>query len=297
MKERIGYWGQVLRVYSLPASMVPVVLGNVYAFAKTGNFHLSIFIAMALASALIHLSTNLFNDYYDYKRGLDTEDSVSLGGGIVHHGVSPTSVFRLAIAMDILAVLLGVYLCMQSSWTLALWGLLFLAIGYCYTGGPIPIAYLPIGECMSGLSMGAGITCIAYYVQTGVFTWDALAIAIPMVLLIGLIMATNNVSDRIGDAENGRRTLPILLGHRRAMWIVACSFAVVYLWPIVLVLYYHYTPLLLLPLISVNSAVRIVKILWPEGKTAMEMKSAVAITAQLVLIYGVLYIIGILFAV
>ncbi len=297
MKSVIGYWWRVLRVYSLPASMIPVLLGNAYAFAKTGELNLIVFAAMALASALIHMSTNLFNDYYDYKRGLDTEESVTLGGGIVHDGASPEQIFRLAVGMDIAAVLLGVYLCMQSSLTLALWGLLFLIIGYCYTGGPIPIAYLPIGECMSGLCMGAGITCIAYYVQTGVFTWDSLMVAVPLILLIGLIMATNNIRDRVGDAKNGRKTIPILLGHNLAVKIAACSFVAVYLWPVVLMIHYHWLPFVLLPIITVKSAVTVIKIIWQEGQEPMEMMPAVQTAAQLVFSYGALYILGLLLAV
>lgn len=297
MKEYIGYWWRVLRVYSLPASMMPVLLGNAYAFAKYGKLNLLVFLAMAAASALIHMSTNLFNDYYDYKRGLDTEESVTLGGGIVHDGASPKQIFNLAIAMDVVAVLLGVYLCIKSSWVLALWGLLFLAIGYLYTGGPIPIAYLPIGECMSGMCMGAGITCIACYVQTGSFTWDSMMVAVPMILLIGLIMATNNIRDRVGDAKNGRRTIPILLGHNTAVRLALISFILVYVWPFVLMVKYHWLPFVLLPIITVKSAVTVVKIIWQEGKEPMEMMPAVQTTAQLVFSYGALYLVGLLLAV
>lgn len=297
MKEHFIYWWKVLRLYSLPASMVPMLIGNAYAFAKTGEFNILIFLAMAFASAFIHLSTNLFNDYYDYKKGLDTEDSVTLGGGIVHEGASPKQIFLLAIAMDVVAVLLGVYLCIKTSWILALWGLLFLAIGYLYTGGPFPIAYMPIGECMSGLCMGAGITCISYYVQTGVFSWDIMMVSLPIILLIGLIMASNNVRDRVGDKESGRHTIPIILGHNIAVRLIALSFIIVYLWPLVLMFTYHWGWLILLPILSFRQAIKVVKILWQPGKTPMEMMPAVQITAQLNLIYGVLYIIGILLAV
>ena len=52
---------------------------------------------MLLASILIQISTNLFNEYYDYKRGLDNEESVGIGGGIVRDGIKPKTIMQLAL--------------------------------------------------------------------------------------------------------------------------------------------------------------------------------------------------------
>lgn len=297
MNNIASRWGRVLRISTLPASLIPVLLGTVYAYTETGVWNPAVFLAMATASALIQISTNLFNDYYDYKRGLDSENSVSLGGGIIHYGMSPKQTLQLAVGMDIIAVLLGVYLCIQTSWFLALWGLLFLIIGYCYTGGPLPIAYLPLGEVVSGLSMGAGITCIAYYIQTKAFSWDSFLIAMPIILLIGLLMAANNIRDREGDAESGRKTLPILLGHTRAVTLFAAVLVIIYLWPLVLIFCYHWQPFVLLPLCSIPKAAAIIKTLWPSGLEPAVYMPAVKGTAKLNTIYGLLYIIGILLSV
>ena len=48
-----------------------------------------LFIAMMVACLALQIATNLFNEYYDFKRGLDTADSVGIGGGIVRHGLKP----------------------------------------------------------------------------------------------------------------------------------------------------------------------------------------------------------------
>lgn len=295
--NHLGYWWRLLRLYSLPASMVPVLLGSVYAYVKTGTLNGWIFAAMALASALIHIAANLFNDYYDYQSGLDTKESVSLGGGIVHEGAAPQFIWRLAILADFAALLLGLYLCAGSSWLLAIFGGFFVLIGYFYTGGPWPIAYMPFGEFTSGICMGGGITCIAYFVQTSVFTWDCLLVAVPMILLIGLIMASNNIRDRVGDGDNGRRTVAVLLGHKKAVYLVISAFIMVYLWPFLLMFCFGWSILVLLPLLSIPKAITVVRILWPVNLTVQQMMPAVQITAQISLLYGLLYIVGILFAV
>lgn len=58
---------------------------------------LGYFLAMLIASCAIQVATNLFNEYYDYVRGLDTKDSVGIGGTIVHDGASPQFVLGLAL--------------------------------------------------------------------------------------------------------------------------------------------------------------------------------------------------------
>ena len=82
------------------------------------------------------IATNLFNEYYDFKRGLDTAESTGIGGGIVRHGLKPKNVLTVAFLLYILAAIIGVYICMNSSWWLVAIGLFGMAIGYFYTGGP-----------------------------------------------------------------------------------------------------------------------------------------------------------------
>ena len=109
---------------------------------------------MMVACLALQIATNLFNEYYDFKRGLDTAESTGIGGGIVRHGLKPKNVLTVAFLLYIVAAFIGVYICMNSSWWLVAIGLFGMAIGYFYTGGPFPIAYTPLGELFSGLLMG-----------------------------------------------------------------------------------------------------------------------------------------------
>lgn len=83
------FWWRLLRPHALTASLVPVLLGTVYAYTVVEHIRWPLFLAMLLASFLIQTATNLFNEYYDYVRGLDTKDSVGIGGTIVHDGATP----------------------------------------------------------------------------------------------------------------------------------------------------------------------------------------------------------------
>ncbi|NPC93849.1 1,4-dihydroxy-2-naphthoate polyprenyltransferase [Bacillus sp. WMMC1349] len=221
-------WWMLTRPHTLTAAFVPVTIGTVMAL-ETERIHIWLFIAMLLASVLIQIGTNLFNEYFDYVRGLDNENSVGIGGAIVRYGMKPKTVLYLAYGLFGLSVLLGVYICMSSSWWLALIGLICMAVGYFYTGGPLPISYTPFGEIMSGIFMGMVIILISYFIQTGEITWNVFLISLPITILVGGINLSNNIRDLVGDKENGRKTLPILAGRKNAVQILTVFFIVSYL--------------------------------------------------------------------
>ena len=108
----------------------------------------------------------MFNEYYDYIKGLDTAESVGIGGTIVRDGVRPAAVLHIALAFYAAALVAGIYICYASSWWLAAVGLVCMAAGYLYTGGPYPIAYTPLGELLSGVLMGLTIILISFFIQT-----------------------------------------------------------------------------------------------------------------------------------
>src|SRR5690625_7759709 len=76
--------------------------------------------------------------------------------------------------------------------------------------------------------MGTVIIGISYFIQTDTITIDVILISIPIAIFIGAIMLSNNIRDRVGDEESGRKTIAILLGHDRAVNFLASMFIVAY---------------------------------------------------------------------
>ena len=79
-------WWQLTRPHTLTAAFAPVFLGTMIALTY-GDIHFPLFFAMLIASIFIQMATNMFNEYYDFKRGLDTQHSVDIGGTIVRNGI------------------------------------------------------------------------------------------------------------------------------------------------------------------------------------------------------------------
>ncbi len=281
---------QLTRPHTLTASFIPVLIGTVSAMFYM-KVDILLFIAMLVSCLFLQIATNLFNEYYDFRRGLDTEDSVGIGGAIVRHGMKPKTVLQLALGLYALALLLGIYICANSSWWLALIGIMGMLVGYLYTGGPFPIAYTPFGELFAGLCMGSLFVLISFFIQTNFINTQIILISIPIALLVGAINLSNNIRDIEEDTKGGRKTLAILLGHKKAVYFLALLFIVSYIWITGLVLVGNTSPWLFLVLLSVPKPIQAVKgFLGKEipMNTGLAMKA----TAQTNTIFGFLLFVG-----
>lgn len=289
LNEQDGFqvWWRLLRPHTLTASFVPVFVGTMAALYVEGTINILLFLAMLIASMLIQCATNMFNEYYDYVRGLDNEKSVGIGGTIVRDGVAPKTVKRLAFAFYGIAFLLGLYICIMSSWWIAAIGLVCMLFGYLYTGGPFPIAYTPFGELFSGFFMGTVIIGISYFIQTYTLTTEVLLISIPIAIFIGCIMLSNNIRDLDGDQENGRVTIAILLGQKYAIVFLASLFTAAYAFTALFIAFQVLPTISIIAFLSIPVAISV--IIKFQGKSKpIEMLPAMVATGKTNTIYGFL---------
>lgn len=285
-------WWKLLRPHTLTASFVPVAIGTALALPH-GAFRADLFIAMLSASILIQAAVNMLNEYYDYKRGLDHELSVGIGGTIVRDGVAPKTVLAIAQGVLGIAFFLGMYLCLKSSWLLLPVGLSCVAAGYLYSGGPYPISATPFGELVSGFFMGLVIIAIAFFIQTGTVTIAALLVSIPTSILVGAILMANNIRDLEGDKLHGRKTLAILLGKNSATIGLAAMFTAAYAWVLLLIYTGIMTPWTLLAFASIPKALHAVQG-FRHHTTPIAMMPAMVATAQTNTLFGLLLALGLL---
>ncbi|WP_090858068.1 1,4-dihydroxy-2-naphthoate polyprenyltransferase [Paraliobacillus sp. PM-2] len=288
LNEKPGFhiWWRLLRPHTLTASFVPVFIGTMLAILD-GSIHFLLFIVMLVAAMLIQAATNMFNEYYDYVRGLDNENSVGIGGTIVRDGIPAKKVLRLANIFFLLAMLLGVYICLQSNWWVMAVGLVCMLFGYLYTGGPYPIASTPLGELVSGFFMGTMLIGISYYVQTMMIASDMILISIPVAIFIGMILLANNIRDLDNDKENGRKTIAVLLGQNKAITLLATCFIVSYGLTVIFIISGILPIWSIIALLSGKKAKQAVDA-FRGKKTNIEKIPAMVATAQTNTIYGAL---------
>jgi len=285
------YW-RLLRPHTLTASFVPVLIGSVFALPLK-TFRVDLFCAMLLASILIQISTNIFNEYYDYIRGLDHAQSVGIAGSIVRDGLAPRKILAIAQYTLAASLLLGLYLCLNSSWWLLPVGLCCIAVGYLYSGGPFPISATPLGELVSGICMGLTIIVIAFFIQTGTVTANILLVSIPSSVLIGAILMANNIRDLEDDKNHGRKTLAILLKKNKATYFLAAMFISSYVWIIFLISVAVLPLWSLLAFVSLPKAVQAVRT-FRQNTSPESMMPAMVATAQTNTIFGLCLALGLL---
>lgn len=290
-KKDIKVWWKLTRPHTLTAGFIPVLVGTALAHEYGKSIHVGLFIAMMAAALLIQIATNLFNEYYDFKKGLDTAESIGIGGGIVREGISPNTILKLALSLYAISALLGVYICSNSSWWLVAVGLISMSMGYFYTGGPFPIAYTPLGELTSGFFMGSLIIVISFFIQTGVVTTEAWLVTVPFFLTVGAIMLSNNIRDREGDKKGGRKTIAILIGKRRAVYLLGSMFTLSYIWTIILIVLDITSIWTLLVFLSIPKAIQATKGFIGKEQP-FEMMPAMKATGQTNTFFGILFAVG-----
>ena len=284
-KSKLKEFFMCTRPHSYPASIAPVLFGATYALGYEIKFSILKFILFLLACLLIQAATNLFNEYYDYKHGLDKIDSEGISGSIVKGNLSPREVMVGALVLYALAFILGLILTFMTSLYILLVGLVCMLAGYFYTGGKYPIAYSPFGEVVSGFFMGTIIISLSFYFQTGYVNADIIVVSLPLFIMIGAILLANNIRDLDNDKESGRRTYAILVGRNNAIKTMAISFIVVYLLNVLFIITKYASWWNLLVFVTIPLAMKIIR-----GFSANNHKTTMApfmvLTAKLTIFVG-----------
>lgn len=212
MAAKLSSWMMAARPRTLALSMSPVVVGAALAWAAQGRIHAAAVIAALAGSACIQLGTNMHNDAADSERGGDGPDRLGPPRVTAMGLLSASSVRHGAIVCFAIAVLVGLYLVVVGGWPILVLGLLSIASGWAYTGGPKPIAYTPLGELFVIAFFGVGAVAGTYWLCAGKLSPEVLDAGLALGLMAGAVLLVNNFRDREADARVGRRTLAIVAG-------------------------------------------------------------------------------------
>ena len=283
-------WLIAARPPTLPAAVVPVLVGTA-AVAGLG-FQPLAFIAALLAAMLIQIGTNFANDYFDFRKGADTTERLG-PVRVTQSGLIPPETVRAAmIRVFGLAALVGLYLVYVGGWPILLIGLLSIAAGVLYTGGPYPLAYHGLGDLFVFIFFGLVAVCGTAYLHVGAVPAVAWFAALPVALIVTAIIVVNNLRDIDTDRLARKHTLAVLIGRRatRAEYLLLLGGAYLLLLagPLLgLVSVWALLPWLTLPL-----AVSLVRTVFREQ--GRPLNRALGGTGRLHRLVGVLLAIGLL---
>ena len=296
-----------VRAFAFPASIIPVLYGSILSVLLVPGVKFNFFyFALTLIGAMaVHVGSNIVNDIYDFKKGIDKEDpeiGIPHGGSLVLSKgfVSMGSMKMIAFGSLILASAIGIFLWMMIGvWILYLMIFGLFAAIY-YTANPFALKYKALGDVMVFLSFGVGMTLGAYYVQTHMFSWLPMVLSTPIGLLIIAILHSNNIRDMKFDGAFGVKTIPILIGQKLSIYMYYALLFSAYASIILFVAFKLLPWPALLNLVTLPTALKLVKMIRdiPDETTSRwEIGTKHNImTAQFNMQFGIMLNLGLLIA-
>ena len=210
---------QLAAPHTWAASVCPSLFGICYS--RLMGFPLGSFRAAAVLAACVFLQSavNTLNDYVDFVKGTDSaSDNVEVSDAVlVYGGIDPKSARNLGFLYLSAGLLSGLAASAGAGPVPLLIGAVGGATVLLYSGGPLPVSSLPLGEVVSGFVMGGLIPLGTAACADGKLHPEILFYSLPLIIGIGLIMMSNNGCDIEKDLRAGRRTLPMILGRERTL--------------------------------------------------------------------------------
>ena len=211
---RFQAWKIAARPHTLPAAIVPVLVGSGLAYG-VGVFRWDAFLWALVGALAIQVAANFANDASDAHRGADTAERLG-PPRMVALGVIDARQMWLAtwIAVGVAAVA-GVFLTMIAGWIVLLIGLSSVVAMLGYVGGPSPYGYRGLGEVFVFVFFGLVATVGSRYVHDQTAPLSAWLLAIPIGMLVTAILVVNNYRDIDTDRAAGKRTLAVIMDRGR----------------------------------------------------------------------------------
>ena len=212
-----GAW-EVVRPFSFTASLLPVSVGGAIALGQ-GRMHWPLFVAALLGGLGLHIGTNVINEIYDVRHGIDSITSPRMSMAILKGRISERGAFLVAWSGFILALVMGIFLTLHRGWPIVLLGLVGFIGGYFYTAPPFQYKYRALGLPLVFVLMGPVMVGGAYYAVTGTFDANLLVVSLPVGLLVTAILHGNEWRDVAEDTRHGFTTFSAQVGRDAAHWV------------------------------------------------------------------------------
>jgi 1,4-dihydroxy-2-naphthoate octaprenyltransferase len=239
-----GSWWQASRPSFFLATIFPVTLGFLVAreqaTALGGSVSFSLFAMILVACFLVHMATNISNDYFEHREGVDTPESLG-GSRVIQEGkLSPRAIRYGIIFCYAVSFVLAIFIVKTNK---VLWILTVFAAfsSFFYVAPPLKYGHRALGELMVFLNMGV-IMVVGTYLALILnafslefpdaplavpFDKNVLAMALPSSFMVAAILYFQSLPEIDEDRRAGKITLAGLLGKERA------ALAFLLWWPLV----------------------------------------------------------------
>jgi 1,4-dihydroxy-2-naphthoate polyprenyltransferase len=280
------------RPKTLSAAVIPVMVATALVHFEGAVVNPWVSVLAVFSAIFIQVGTNFINDALDFKKGADTETRLGEARAAQSGWFSPDQVLALGFAFLGLALALGIPLVWLGGWPILLVGVFSLAMGYCYTGGPFPLAYVGLGDLFVILFFGLVAVGGVYYLQTSNLNWMAMVAGLQVGMLATVLIAINNLRDLDQDKLVGKKTFAVrvgpIWGRREVLLLLLLSFSLSLFW-----FFQGATFAALLPFLAMPPAIRLVFTLL-NTHASRDYNRLLALGAFVHMLFGVMLSVGFL---
>ena len=233
----ISVWLRVIRIRFLLASVIAVSLGLAINWWHTGNIEIFDAILTMCGVLALHASVDLLNDYWDFKRGIDTatqRTKMSGGTGVLPEGLlKPKQVYAAGIIFLIAGAAIGAYFVFTDGIIIGLILAFAVLSVYFYSTKIVDWGLAEIFIVIKGTMIVIG----TYFIQTTQITESAVLGGIVVGTLSSFVLFITSFPDHDADKAKGRKTLVINLGKQKAcslFWVFPIIFYSVSIFAIII---------------------------------------------------------------
>ncbi len=221
----------ITRMPFLSAVIMPALVGGAFvsSYLNTGSeaaFNTGYFLLTLLGLILLHLGSNVMNDYFDVKDGTDGANNnyflqYSGGSRAVELGlISLSGTQKLGVALLLGSLIVGIIIAANTGWMALLIGITGLFLGYYYTAPPLRlVARRGLGEFAILLAFGPLITLGVAFVLTQELSAGAFLAGLPLGFLTTNILLINQFPDMESDATTNKNHLVVTFGKKKSVYI------------------------------------------------------------------------------
>ena len=219
--DTVSKWLLITRASVFPMTITSAAIGGLLA-APAPEANWVYFAAAMLGLICAHAANNMINDYFDLEAGVDSEEYVR--GQYAPHPILSGLISKTGLLMAIalvnlvdLAILL--YLTEARGWGVAAIALLGLFVSVGYVAPPVKLKHRGLGEPGVFVVWGPLMIGGVYYVTAGALPPWVLVASIPYAILVTCVLMSKHVDKFEADSAKGIRTLPVILGRERSLFL------------------------------------------------------------------------------
>ena len=212
----LSVWIRVIRLKFLLASVIAVSLGLAISWNITNEFNAIHAVLTMIGVVSLHVSVDLLNDYWDFKRGIDTNTNrtkMSGGTGVLPEGLlKPSEVYKAGIGFLIFGGIIGGFFVFTFGITIAIILLFAILSIYFYSTKLVNWGLAEVFVAIKGTMIVLG----TFYIQTNQILEIPIFAGIVVGVLSASVLFITSFPDHDADKQKGRRTLVILFGREKA---------------------------------------------------------------------------------